>query len=234
MFKFKPQIWNYGVAIASVIFAAGLMLALNPYIKLTQASFLLFFGAVTVSAWYGGRNPGLLATFLSALCAKYFFLEPFFSLNLTFASGMRMGLFVFQGYLISILVGSLRIAQQQSRRSLQQLQESQARFRRLVDSNIIGVVSGDIYVLAPKNDRLLGDLLPFLCMSDRFFNHAVVARTVGTAWLAVDPAAEEAARTLGADRWAAFRTVTLPQLRPAIAGAAAIVFQRRVGTATRR
>ncbi|MFP5321795.1 MAG: ABC transporter permease [Acidimicrobiia bacterium] len=57
-----------------------------------------------------------------------------------------------------------------------------------------------------------------------FFNYAVVARTVGTAWLAVDPAAEEAARTLGADRWTAFRAVTLPQLRPALAGAAAIVF----------
>lgn len=57
-----------------------------------------------------------------------------------------------------------------------------------------------------------------------FFNYAVVARTVGTAWLAVDPAAEEAARTLGADRWQAFRMVTLPRLRPAIAGAASIVF----------
>jgi len=57
-----------------------------------------------------------------------------------------------------------------------------------------------------------------------FFNYAVVARTVGTAWLAVDPALEEAARTLGADRWTAFRTVTLPQLRPALAGAASIVF----------
>lgn len=156
MFKFKPQIWNYGVAIASVIFAAGLMLALNPYIELTQASFLLFFGAVTVSAWYGGRNPGLLATFLSALFAKYFFLEPLFSLSLTFAGGIRMGLFVFQGYLISNLVGSLRIAQQQSRRSLEQLQESQARFRRLVDSNIIGVVSGDIYgAIHEVNDEFL-------------------------------------------------------------------------------
>jgi len=57
-----------------------------------------------------------------------------------------------------------------------------------------------------------------------FFNYAVVARTVGTAWLGVDPALEEAARTLGADRWTAFRTVTLPQLRPAVAGAASIVF----------
>lgn len=57
-----------------------------------------------------------------------------------------------------------------------------------------------------------------------FFNYAVITRTVGTAWLAVDPAAEEAARTLGAGRWTAFRAVTLPQLRPALAGAAAIVF----------
>jgi thiamine transport system permease protein len=57
-----------------------------------------------------------------------------------------------------------------------------------------------------------------------FFNYAVVARTVGTAWLAVDPSAEEAARTLGAGRWTAFRSVTLPQLRPALAGAASIVF----------
>ena len=57
-----------------------------------------------------------------------------------------------------------------------------------------------------------------------FFNYAVVARTVGAAWLAVDPASEDAARTLGASRWTTFRVVTLPQLRPALAGAAAIVF----------
>ncbi|MDZ7675089.1 MAG: iron ABC transporter permease [Acidimicrobiales bacterium] len=57
-----------------------------------------------------------------------------------------------------------------------------------------------------------------------FFNYAVVARTVGAAWLAVDPVTEEAARTLGASRWRAFRDVTLPQVRPALAGAAAIVF----------
>lgn len=57
-----------------------------------------------------------------------------------------------------------------------------------------------------------------------FFNYAVIARTVGAAWLAIDPQTEEAARTLGASRWTAFRSVTLPQLRPALAGAASIVF----------
>ena len=57
-----------------------------------------------------------------------------------------------------------------------------------------------------------------------FFNYAVIARTVGAAWSSVDRQTEDAARTLGASRWAVFRAVTLPQLRPALAGAAAIVF----------
>ena len=57
-----------------------------------------------------------------------------------------------------------------------------------------------------------------------FFNYAVIARTVGAAWMAIDPATEDAARTLGASRSTVFRTVTLPQLRPALAGAASIVF----------
>jgi thiamine transport system permease protein len=57
-----------------------------------------------------------------------------------------------------------------------------------------------------------------------FFNYAVVARTVGGLWAHLDPRQEEAARVLGASRWQAFRSVTLPALRPAIAAAASIVF----------
>jgi type I restriction enzyme, S subunit len=36
-----------------------------------------------------------------------------------------------------------------------------------------GVCSGDIYVLEPANDRLMPELLPFLCQTDAFFDHAV-------------------------------------------------------------
>ncbi len=57
-----------------------------------------------------------------------------------------------------------------------------------------------------------------------FFNYAVVVRTVGTFWEGLDPRIEEAARTLGATRWATFRTVTLPLLAPSIASAASIIF----------
>jgi thiamine transport system permease protein len=69
-------------------------------------------------------------------------------------------------------------------------------------------------------DQTLGAIL----IAHVFFNYAVVVRTVGGLWAHLDPHGEEAARMLGANRWQAFREVTLPALRPAIAAATAIVF----------
>jgi len=57
-----------------------------------------------------------------------------------------------------------------------------------------------------------------------FFNYSVVVRTVGGMWEQIDPRAAEAARSLGASRWRALWTVTIPQLMPAIMSAAAVVF----------
>ena len=45
--------------------------------------------------------------------------------------------------------------------------------RKVAVAEFEAVVSGDIYVLAPKDDRLLPELLPFLCLLERFFQHAV-------------------------------------------------------------
>ncbi|GIK10579.1 MAG: hypothetical protein BroJett001_26450 [Chloroflexota bacterium] len=45
--------------------------------------------------------------------------------------------------------------------------------RKVAVAEFDAVVSGDIYVLAPKSGRLLPKLLPFVCMSERFFQHAV-------------------------------------------------------------
>jgi type I restriction enzyme M protein len=46
--------------------------------------------------------------------------------------------------------------------------------RKVAVAEFDAVVSGDIYVLAPKDtQRLLPELLPFLCLSERFFQHAV-------------------------------------------------------------
>lgn len=45
--------------------------------------------------------------------------------------------------------------------------------RKVAVAEFDAVVSGDIYVLAPKGDRFLPELLPFICLSERFFQHAV-------------------------------------------------------------
>jgi thiamine transport system permease protein len=57
-----------------------------------------------------------------------------------------------------------------------------------------------------------------------FFNYAVVVRTVGGLWAQLDPTQEDAARMLGASRFAAWRRVTLPALGPSVAAAALMVF----------
>lgn len=63
-----------------------------------------------------------------------------------------------------------------------------------------------------------------IVLANAFFNVAVVARTVGGLWAQLDRRAEDAARSLGASRWQAFRSVTLPALAPALASSAAVVF----------
>ncbi len=45
--------------------------------------------------------------------------------------------------------------------------------RKVAVASFEALVSGDIYVLEPKAPTLLPELLPFICMSERFFDHAV-------------------------------------------------------------
>jgi type I restriction enzyme, S subunit len=45
--------------------------------------------------------------------------------------------------------------------------------RKVSVANFSGVCSGDIYVLEPSDDKLLPELLPFICQTDSFFEHAV-------------------------------------------------------------
>lgn len=45
--------------------------------------------------------------------------------------------------------------------------------KKVARADFDGVCSGDIYVFEPKNEKLLPELLPFICQTDRFFEHAV-------------------------------------------------------------
>jgi thiamine transport system permease protein len=88
------------------------------------------------------------------------------------------------------------------------------------------VVVGTAFLalLGPTGIVDLSGTVWLILIAHVFFNFAVVVRTVGGFWGNLDPRLEEAARMLGASRWKAFRTVTLPLLRPALAAAGSIVF----------
>ncbi|MBG1240586.1 hybrid sensor histidine kinase/response regulator [Nostoc sp. NZL] len=145
----------YAVALLAVGSALLLTLLLQPLLKPTI--FLLFFAAVAVSSWYAGMEAGLLTTALSTLAVSYFFLEPVFSPFVdNLDSIVQLGRFMLVTALMTLLNSELRTAKQHLQMSLQKLQVSEARLRRLVDSNIIGVIVANMDgAIAEANDAFL-------------------------------------------------------------------------------
>ncbi|MBD3887564.1 PAS domain S-box protein [Phormidium tenue FACHB-886] len=127
----RSQLVRYGVAGLSVLLATLLMLLLDPLLAMTQSPFLLFFGAIVVSAWYGGLGPGLVATALSGLISTYLFIPPIYSLSLSWISASRLSLFLLEGVLISTLSGALRVTKQRLERAVCRLQNSEEQYRQL-------------------------------------------------------------------------------------------------------
>ena len=70
----------------------------------------------------------------------------------------------------------------------------------------------------------LDQSLTMILLAHIFFNVAVVVRLVGGFWANLNPRLQEAAQSLGASRFQAFRAVTLPLLRPSLLSAALLIF----------
>lgn len=135
----QSSLLRYGTAVLSVGFATVLMLLLDPLLAMSQSPFLLFFGAVMLSAWYGGLRPGLLAAVLSGLISTYFFLPPAYSWTLTLVNGSRLSLFLLEGALICGLSEMLRVAKRRVEQMMATLQSSEERYRRLIEAANEGV-----------------------------------------------------------------------------------------------
>ncbi|MEG5046093.1 PAS domain S-box protein [Microcoleus sp. B4-C1] len=113
----------YGVATLSVALALALTRLLLPWLYPTTMP--LFFIAVMVSAWYGSFGAGLLATILSTLAINYFFIEPFYSLQIVNVETIvRIGMFSIAAGLSASLSLSWRNALKNAKAALQTLQEA--------------------------------------------------------------------------------------------------------------
>ncbi|HEY9741758.1 MAG TPA: PAS domain S-box protein [Coleofasciculaceae cyanobacterium] len=137
---------RYSVAVLATLAAFLLRCLLAPLLG-EDAPLLVFIMPVMVSAWYGGLKPGLFATVLSVLIGSYFFIRPFFSLNITAVGEVvRISIFLVEGALISWLSEGLKKAKQRTEAIASSLKESEEQYRLLVE----GVEDYAIFMLDPN------------------------------------------------------------------------------------
>jgi PAS domain S-box-containing protein len=147
--KRTSPLLRYGVAILVVGVALGIKLLLDPLIP-QDVPFLLIFGAVMVSAWYGGLGPGLLTTVLAGLATGYFFILPQNPFGLEI---VPLLLFFLEGTLVCLLTEGLRSARSraeasktEAEREHERLRRSEEHFRSLVE----GMKEHAIFTLDPQ------------------------------------------------------------------------------------
>ena len=111
----------YGLALALVLIALGVRLGMTSLIGL-RYPLLVFLLAIMGAARFGGRGPGLAATFLSTILVWYFLFPPRFSFAFQHP-GEIVNLLVFAivGTGMSLMVGQLHRAREVSERDREAL-----------------------------------------------------------------------------------------------------------------
>lgn len=123
----KRSMSGVGVAIVAAGAATSLSFLLDPLVH--QSVFVLFLGAVTVSAWFGGLGPGLLAVALCGFAFSFFLIEPANSWVIS-GTGKITDLAIFG--LVSLLINALYFRLGRARRqeeSARRLAEEAVRLR---------------------------------------------------------------------------------------------------------
>jgi PAS domain S-box-containing protein len=150
--KHTSPLLRYGVAVLAIGMAFLVKLLLDPLI-VQETPFLLIFGAIMISAWYGGLGPGLLATVAAGLATDYFFLQPTSSFSGFSLETVPLLAFFLEGTLVCLLVEALRAARSraegstlEAERQREHLRRNEEHFRSLVE----GMRNYAIFTLDPQ------------------------------------------------------------------------------------
>ena len=122
---------RYGTAVLCVTLALLATLLLWPLIK-PQAS-PLFLAAIIISAWRGGKGPGMLATVLSGATLDYFFISPQYRLGGGWDDISRLIVFVTEGFVLSWVIDSRKRIEDQVRDSREELRALSAHLQSVIE-----------------------------------------------------------------------------------------------------
>ena len=120
----QPAVFKCGLAVLSV---AAAVLLTNLLAHLTD-TIPLFYAAVIISSWYGGRWSGLLAVLLATLAVDYYFVPPFHRFTLSIATIPYLGSFALLALIVSFL-SSARYHAEESLRHAHDEMETKVRDR---------------------------------------------------------------------------------------------------------
>ena len=111
---------SYGVAVTSVLVALLLTRVLASYFESFRTP--LFFSAIMLSTWFGGFIPGMVATLLSVLALKYYFVPPLYSLSFDIRHVPLFVIFSLSALFISWVIAKQQHAERAVRRVRDELE----------------------------------------------------------------------------------------------------------------
>ena len=173
-----------------VFTATALKLAMWRRIE-TGMPFVFYYLTAAASAWLGGFGPGLLATLLAALSARFFFLDPQYSLVIASPNEkLRLALFILEGVGISYIAGKQIAVRQVADRAIQ-------RTRHLAESLLQSTVRARALQMLSKDVIWEWDLPASLSRNSELVNgNSETAASSFTSWAAgIHPG--DCLRTLG-------------------------------------
>ncbi len=118
--------WRYAIAALLVLSAVTVPLRLPVF---RDVAFVLAFGAVTMSALWGGLGPAILAAILSGIAVNFLFVAPCYRLSFNPAAEdvLRTLIFFIMSLMVAAFVAGLR-------RTWEDTKRSESRYRCLADS----------------------------------------------------------------------------------------------------
>ena len=123
--KIPSAVQRYGLAILSVAIALGLSRFLFSY-KIEGVEFPVFLVAITVTVWYAGVGPAIVALILASLAFNYYFTEPYYTFYVTRADLPYYVVFILFALLITWFSAIRRRVERNLRQSRDELEKEVA------------------------------------------------------------------------------------------------------------
>lgn len=127
-----PVVQQYGLAVLSVAVALGISLFLSNH-KIESVEFPVFLIAITVTVWYAGVRPAIVALVLAALAFNYYFTEPRYTFYITSADIPYYAVFILFALLITWFAAVRRKVERDLIESRNELQRELAERKRRED-----------------------------------------------------------------------------------------------------